>query len=69
MEAVPELSPVNLENSPILREIMFTDTKTDSRGAEDFANDSVVRFLRVLVDSFEKRPKRLYRDLGLVNNL
>ena len=66
MEAVTEFGPVDLENSPVLRETMFSDAETDGWGAEDVAEDAVVQFLPVLFDLIEQRSKCLHRVLGLV---
>src|ERR1700759_3350434 len=66
LEAVTELGPVDLENSPVLRETLLTNAETDGWGAEDVAKDAVVEFLPVLVDPIEQRSKRLHRILRLV---
>jgi hypothetical protein len=62
LEAVTELGPVDLENSPVLRETTFTDAETDSWGAEDMSKDAVDGFF---VDPIEQRSKCLHRVLGL----
>ena len=66
MEAITELVLVNLENSPVFCEVMFTDTETDSWGAEDVAKDMVVEFFLVIVDPIEQCSKCLHCILGLV---
>ena len=66
LEAVTELGPVDLENPPVLREMMFTNAKSDGWGAEDVAKDTVVEFFPVLVDPIKQSSKCLHRVLGLV---
>ncbi len=66
LEAVTELGAVDLENSPVLREVMFTDAESDGWGAEDVAEDAVVEFLPVFLDFIEQHSKRLRRLLRLV---
>jgi len=54
LKAVIELGEVDLENSPVLCETMFTDAGGDGWGAEDMAEDAVVEFVPVLIDLAEQ---------------
>ena len=65
-EAITELGPIDLENSPVLRETVFTNTKTDGWRAEDVAKDMVTKYFPVLVDLIEKCCECLHCVLGLV---
>src|ERR1700722_6783941 len=60
------LGAVDLENSPVFREMMLTDAESDGWGAEDMAEDAVVEFFPVLIDLIEQHSKCLHRLLHLL---
>jgi len=60
------LGAVDLENSPVFREMMLTDAESDGWGGEDMAEDAVVEFFPVLIDLIEQHSKCLHRLLHLL---
>ena len=67
LEALAELVAVDLENPIIFREAMRPDTKSDGRGAEDMAEDTVVGLFPVLMDLVEQLSECIYRRLRVAH--
>ena len=65
-ETVTKLRPVDQKDSPVLCEPMFTNTESNSWGAEDVAKNTVIESFSVSINPFEQRDKCLHRGLGFL---